>query len=300
MEELQEMKKTAFSLPNKRVKVVPVMRAKGIIQDPKHEAYFLFGNSTRRYCVAKEGSRLINPLTPEEQAFFENKSISGMAFEAGDLSPYAKLPKFAAKNGRPRCFWDTREAKIDLNKNGKVLNLSDPKDYLEYKILLTNKDEIAPNAKEMFRKKTYWFALVEEDYEIQEVNTKGQKLKQAYKLLGKMEDSREDMYEFLILYGKKPTQTSKPEYLEAEITKIINDDVDGFLKIAGDKDLKEKILISKAVAAKAINKASNRYFLKGGEPMALAGQINDLAGAVEYLRHAGNSDILAYLRSQTE
>lgn len=298
MEELKT--KTTFKLPNKRIKVVPVMSAKGIIKDPKHDAFFLFGNSTRRYCVAKEGSRLINPLTSDEVAFFEDKTISGMAFEAGDLSPYAKHNKFAAKNGRPRSYWDTREAKIDLNKSGKVLDLSNPKDYLEYKILLTNRDEIAPNAKEMYRKKTYWYALVEEDYEIQETNTKGQKLKQAYKLLGKMEDSREDMYQFLILYGKKPTQTSKPNYLEAEITKIINEDVDGFLKIAADKNLKEKILINKAVIAGAIKKQSNRYYLAGGEPMSLPGEINNIEGAIDFIQSPLNNDILAYLKAKTE
>lgn len=298
MEELKT--KTAFKLPNKRIKVVPVMRAHGIIQDPKHEAFFLFGNSTRRYCVAKEGSRLIDPLTAEEKAFFEDKTVSGMAFDPGDLSPYAKHIKFAAKNGRPRSYWDTREAKIDLTKNGKVLDLSNPKDYLEYKILLTNKDEIAPNAKEMFRKKTYWYALVEEDYEVQETNTKGQKLKQAYKLLGKMEDSREDMYQFLVLYGKKPAQTAKPDYLEGEINKIITDDVDGFLKIAADKNLKEKILINKAVLAGAIKKQSNRYYLASGDPMNLPGEINNIDGAVEYLQSPLNNDILAFLKAKTE
>lgn len=303
MEKKREVETREFSLPNKKVVVRPILeRAHGMIKDRNHEAYFLFGESTREYGVRRDRQgRLVNPLTQEEREFFEDKKKSGMSFEPGDLSPFAKLDKFMEGRVRkPKSYWETKAAKVRLGKTDRVLDLSDPSDYLTYKILLTNSDEIAPTADEMLRKATYRYAIVEENYEINTKISKAQNMRAVYRKVDELTGSKRKMKDFLLVYGKKVSETADVEFLEAEIVKIAEEKPKEFMQIVEDSNFETKALIMKGVMAGAIRKSNNRYYLKDGNPMNLSGSTNNLDGAVEFISAKQNQDTLLNIESAIE
>ena len=79
--------KVPFTLPNRKVKVVPIKRQGQWLNSlhPDHEAGFLVSGAAKKYMAplaAKD--KIANPLNPEEQAYLE-KVI------ARDLNPYKKF-----------------------------------------------------------------------------------------------------------------------------------------------------------------------------------------------------------------
>jgi len=283
---------TEFKLPNKKVKIVPILdRARGVIKDRNHEAYFLVGESSIEYCVPKDSSgKYLNVLTQEERDFFESKEKSGLTFEMGDLSPHGTRQAFANDKGKARNFWATKEAKVKLTKREKTLDLSDPMDYILYKVLLSNKDEIAPSWDERLRKATYRFAIVDLDHEVSARVSSKDKVREAYKALGRIENDPEAMINILVALGKKPSKTSERKFLIDEIDKQIDADVDKFLSIINDRYFETRAMINKAVNAGLVKKSGNRYYF-GEIAMNLPGDLNDIKGACAFLEANANQDI---------
>jgi len=146
------VKKSTFTLPEKKVLVVPVRR-KGRWLPDNHEASFLFKHSYFQVVVPKDGrnGELKDPLTKEERDYFESKA-SGLALEKGDLSTLK----------RENNYWSNFRVKLD--KNVLQLDLSNAMDYLRYKVLAVNTEIIAPSAEDKYAKGTYRFEkLIEND-----------------------------------------------------------------------------------------------------------------------------------------
>ncbi len=78
------VKSPSFTLPNKKVKVVPVYK-KGWLPEG-HEAAFLFQDAQHVFTVPRSSrtGAYISPLTAEEQACIENDPR--LSFSEGDLS----------------------------------------------------------------------------------------------------------------------------------------------------------------------------------------------------------------------
>jgi len=87
-------------------------------------------------------------LTDSEKAFLEDY----MGLEYNALSVYRKDDN----------YWFNRQ--VILRKEDNYLNLRVPDDYIKYKILLANKDNIAPNINTLHNqpKATYKFVLIKE------------------------------------------------------------------------------------------------------------------------------------------
>lgn len=286
----KELKKTEFKLPNKKVTITPIMRARGPIKDPKHEAFFLFGNATINICVPMDKmGNLIDPLTPEEKEFFEDKSKSGMPFDVGELSIYNKPEDN---------YWS--KFRITLNKDERVLNLSNPKDYLEYKVLLTNKELIAPSGDTQFDKMTYKFALISEDFAQKTNLDEADQNERAWTKFGEIRNNRAYMSNFLKIYGRMPSEDANDDFLRNEISKIIKEDIKSFLDITEDEMFEDKILIHRAVRAGAIKVSKGNYTLLGGDKMCEPGDKADIVNAIKFLKDPENQEIYATVRERIE
>ena len=273
----------------KKVKIMPVIRGNGWITDPTHEAIFLVGPATNNYSapMGKNGS-IVCPLTDEEVKYFENPALSGMSHKPGDLSPYK----------RDHNFWENY--KVRLGKEAKILSLDSPKDYIDYKLLLANKDKIASSPKESKRKRTYKYMIVSEDHEVDTRLSKQKKLQEAYMFFGKIDDNKQEMSNFLKIHGKRVPADATENWLKDQLGKMIEDSLDAFLDIAKDSDRKTRLLILDAVDAGIINKDGRKYFLQGGEPLATAGEVPLMDAAVKFLGLKKNQDILIDLRSRLD
>ena len=118
-------------LRNERVIVRYVPKESGIVTNPKHILYGgMAENAVKYFTVPQlESGKLVNILTDDEKEFLED--IMGLEFNA--LSIYKK------ENN----YWSNKQ--VRLLKQDNILDLSDPEQYIKYKILLANKDEIAPS-----------------------------------------------------------------------------------------------------------------------------------------------------------
>lgn len=260
-EEKVKMEEKEFVLPNRKVKVQYIKRKGGWLPD-HHIGAGLHQNSIVKYFTPKKSKHgFVEVLTPAEQ-----KTLS--AILRRDLSPYLEMEKN---------YW--REKAAILRKNDRVLDLSNPEEYIEYKILLVQKDDVAPDVASKLKKGTYRFVLCELDYEDTSRAKRSELKRKAYKEYDKMSDSKEAMIDFLTAYyykvpGKRVPEAAKIEWLQAEIDKIIDEDLDGFLKIAVDPDREYKLLIGKALNKRILSKEGSTYsFFQGA---VIARNLDDL------------------------
>jgi len=290
MEETKKaVKAKKFSGEDRIVIVKPIMRARNpLVSDPEHEAYYLFGSSTITYCLPVDNrNNLIKPFLPGEEGKAEQEWLE---YELDlDLNWHKNKDN------------EWHKIKAKLGKDTVKLNLRSPKDYLIYIILRANTLFIAPDGDSMLKKKTYRYALVSEEYETNKIISQGDKEMEAFMALGKLKDDKEAMVNFLKVYGRKVSESSKGSFLFAEIRKIITDDIDTFLKIVENKEAFDmKLLISEAVDAGVVIKQGRKYSLPGGDPLCGEAEVASIDVAVEYLLAPAQQDLLLSIQARVK
>lgn len=244
-------------LRNERIIVKHINKQTGNIRDPKHVLYGgMSENAKKVYTVPllKSGA-FCDVLTRDEKDYLEY----ALGLEANALSVYRKEDN----------FWDTSNdqgvSKVTLYKHDNYLDLSNPIDYIKYKILLANKDRIAPSAQALqdTPKATYEFVLLSDNEENSmakaNINTK----MQCYKEFGKVEDNP-DILKLIIetIDGRVLATGTKLEIMQTKINDLIQQNSKLFLKVITDKLLPTKVLINKAIAAGIISRRGNYLYLK--------------------------------------
>ena len=255
-------------LRNEKIIIRHLPKQSRMVTNPKH---VLFGGmaegSTRTFVVPMLSSgRYVNVLSNAEKHFLENY----MGLEPNALSIYRKNNN----------FWDdSNEAgisKVTLRKQDNFLDLSNPNDYIKYKILLANKDFIAPSMKELedFPKATYQFVIIAEGEETKTAKKNMTILMQCYTLYGKIEDDVDALRVVIeTLTGVTVHKNTKKDFLQTKINDLIQSNSKMFLKVASDPLLPTKVLIRKSIEAGTIVKRGNQYYIKEGSiPMCDAGE----------------------------
>jgi len=284
-----ENEKIKSPLIDKKLLIVPVRRKSGWLPEG-HAAQFLHGNSYWRAVVKKDAKTglFVDPLNNDERMFFESPD-SGMALKQGDLSIYKD-----DKN-----YWSSYTVK--LKDEVTVLDLSNPKDYITWKVLLTCSDTIAPYAEDKYKKASYKFCIQEEGYQDEERVKSSNEKKEAYKFLGKIDNSPSKMKDFLGLYltnkpgGKSIPPDAKQEFLINQLDKIIETDLKTFNALANDKDYEKKVLILNGMRAKAIKREGMEFKTPEGQSMGL-----NLQEAIAYLDNPIHSDEVIKIKQRIE
>ena len=266
-------------LKNKKILVKPIFRNNGNF--PKgHDGEFMFTDTVWSTDLRPEPgtNRYKAILTEDERLVFERT----LNLEPGSMSFYKKTG-----------FWP--KFRVKLTKEGKTLNLSEPLDYLEYLVLLADR-RIAPNWNAKYDSGEYKFALVDEEETIKDNVNKSDLNKKAYKYLGKIEDSVEDMTMVIRLASNKIVKSKDVEFLQSEVQKIIDTNIKGFVEVMEDKSFGTKAFINKALDAKALDRTvKGGYALKGGDEIG-----RTLQETVEFLESNKNQDIFLKLKAQIE
>jgi hypothetical protein len=280
-----------FQLPNRVVYVKPI-KGRSWLPD-NHAASFLFGEASIDYVVPKDKRGiLVDPLTPEEREFFEDKSRSGMDFEAGDLSVYKKTEN----------YWVPYRVKLDARIT--KLDLSRPDDYLRYKVLLTNKDYVCPGSDKdsINRKWSYKFMIADEGEEVKRKASGVDAMKEAFRFYGKMSSSASEMKDFLRQYKLKNVKFNKPiptdakeSFLKSEISDIIDNDLDTFLEVANDPLYEDKKLVISGLEKGAIELVGRTY--QTPEGVFLGDSTNE---TVRYLNNKINNEIKLQILGRIE
>jgi hypothetical protein len=203
-------------------------------------------------------------------------------------------------------FWSTANdngiSTVVLHKQDNFLDLSNPVDYIKYKILLANKNFIAPSIEVLqdTPKATYEFVIISEGDTAKAAKSNMSAKMQCYKEFGKVEDDK-DVLSLIIetIDGRPLSSNTKLEILQTKANDLIQSNSKLFLKVITDKLLPTKVLIKKAIEAGIISKRGNFLYLrKDGTPLCNDDQELTLNIAAMYLNEPKHQDLKFSIEAQ--
>lgn len=295
--------KVPFSLPNTKVHVKPIIRSGKWLPDG-HSGSFMYDHTSIGIQVPldRDTGRLKNPLTPEEREFFETSS--DLDLEGGDLNPYRKTNN----------FW--HDFRVIVRKTDDIvtdktilmtLNLNDPIQYLQYKVLMINSQPdgglVAPEWDQRLQSGTYRIALQHEGQQFTDKIKKADSMKKAYKHLAKIDSSGETMYDFLTIYylenakSKRPSENSHKDFYYSEIQDLIDNDLEGVVEIIEDTvNYEFKLLVHRGLKTGSLKMvAGNHIETIDGLPVG-----KSLYQAIQWLKDDKHQDEYLRLKNQIE
>lgn len=268
-------------LRNERIIVKHVPKETGIVRDPKHILYGGMAEGAVRWLTVPRltSGMYVNVLTNAEKACLEE--VMGLEYNA--LSIYNKVDN----------FWDNYQ--VRLTKQDNFLNLADPDDYIKYKVLLANKDLIAPSLQDLedHPKATYQFVIIHENEESQASKKKMNATMQSYMEFGKIQENADILRTIIETIDGRPTsKNSKIEFLQEKVGKLIQADSRLFVRVATDPLLSTKVLIKKAIEGGLISNRGGMLYLKAdGTPLCGDNEEPTLSIAAKYLNMPKNQDL---------
>ena len=282
-------------LRNERIIVRYIPKGSGIWgNNPKHIlAGGMAESAVRTFVVPKLSSGVyVNVLTDKEKAFLEE--VMGLEYNA--LSVYNK------ENN----FWDDSNEnginKVRLTKQDNYFNLADPEDYIRYKILLANKNFIAPSMKDLqdYPKATYQFVIISEGEETKMAKLDMSTTMRCYKEFGKIENDPDTLRVIIeSITGKPLAVNSKIEFLQTKINELIQSNSKLFLKVISDPLLQTKVLIKRSIEAGLISNRGNYLYLRSDNtPLCELNEEPTLNIAAKYLNSPKHQEIKFSLEAQ--
>lgn len=267
-------------LRNEKVIVRFIPRPSTMVQNPKHVLYGgMAENAVRAFVVPRYSSTgmFVNVLTKSEKNFLER----AMGLEYNALSIYKKKDN----------FWDDSNnqgiGRVTLHKQDNYLDLSIPEDYIKYKILLANKNQIASSLKELEEKPkaTYQFVIINENAEATQNLSRMDTIKRSYMEYGKIEHDFDTLRTVVELTEGRPiSNKTKLDYLQGKINEYIQNNPRKFLDTMQDELLPAKVLIRRCVDAGLIGKKNDAYYLRSdGSPLCEMNEASTLNNAAKYI-----------------
>lgn len=282
---MEKTLKNNFTLPDEVVVVRYIHRNRGMAAnvDKNHViSGGLLSKAVRKFCtpLMRNGS-IANILTTDEKEYLEH--VTGL-----NLSVYGD-------------FWNTFRVALHKEDANNRFDLSNPMDYISYKILESLKNEVSPNWASRNVKQTYQFAICRENEEMLESKGKYDAKKEAFKMYGKIEDDKNKLLSVLKLLTNKPlSPESKLEWLQHKLEEFIDNEPSKFVSVMNDKTLYTKILINVGIDKGIIIKKSNKYSTIDGLDLCNSGEIATFDNAVAYLDNVKNQDVRSLITAKIE
>lgn len=264
------------------------------INDPKHVFYGgMAENAVKTYTVPmSDTGTFVNILTEDEQRYLED--ALGLEYKA--LSPYKKTDN----------FWDDSNeygiSRVMLQKQDNYFDLSIPEDYIKYKILLANKNLIAPSLQvlEDTPRATYEYVIISENEETKVAKKSMNATMECYVEFGAIKDDRDILRTVIEILDGRPTASNvKLDWLQTKANELIQADAKGFLRVVKDPMLKTKVLIKASIEAGLISKRGDFLYLrKDGTPLCNDDEEPTLNIAARYLNEPKHQEVKFYLEAQ--
>lgn len=220
-----------------------------------------------------------NVLTKNEKKFLEE--FMGLEYDA--LSIYKKVNN----------YWDNFI--VRLTKQGIVLDLSDPNDYIKYKVLRANNDIIADSLETLRDRPrpTYKFYMTIEDEETAIANDNMTAIMKCYKEFGKYESDYDTLKCVVeLIEGRPLSSNTKLDAIKAKVNTLIQERTKEFLKTITDEYLSEVVLIKKALSSGVIAKRGDYYYLASdNRPLCNNNENPVLSVAARYISLPKNQEL---------
>lgn len=253
-------------------------------------------NAVREFVVPKFSSTgaFKNVLTNNEKTFLEQ----AMGLEYNALSVYRKNDNFWS-DSNPNGI-----GKVTLRKQDNYLDLSNPVDYIKYKILLANENYIAPSlqALEDNPKATYQFVIISENAEATANLSRNEGIMKCYEEYGAIRNDAGMLRVLLeLLSGRPLSAQTKIDFLQGKVIEYIQKDPRNFLRFIQDELLPTKVLIKKCLDAGIISKRNDAYYLTDGDrPLCELGQESTLDNAARYISSVKRSELKYSLEAKVK
>lgn len=237
--------------------------------------------------VLRSTGRYKNILTNDEKDYLEK----ALGLDNGALSVYK------AENN----YWENYQVRIQNAKEGMYLNLSDPEDYIKYKVLLANSDFIAPSVQERIDrpKATYRYEIVRTVEETSLASAKVDARKASYKEFDKIDGDFDTMRVLVEMMDGRPyASNTSIEFFRNRIDSLIQEDPKAFLREVTDQYLHSKVLLRRGTELGVINKRGDYYFLKDNTPLCESGENPTLSIAARYINLPSHQDVKFLLESE--
>ena len=237
------------------------------------------------YAVPRENGMIKAVLTPDEQEFFEK---------------YFNLPENTMNpSAINNNYWTTYNRgyinRVTLDKSGKRLDLSNAKDYIEWKILLANPEYICPNQEtlENSRKATYRFVM-NNDTTVATSAGKNADIKlELFEIYAKYKEDADMLRTICYLVEhKKVSPKTKIELLKEKVTNMIINDAKSCYPVMTSKTLEQKKAIIIGVEKAVVSDRNGFYFYtENGQKLSDDYTEPNLNNAANYLADAANQDL---------
>lgn len=249
------------------------------IEDKTHPLYG--GLATRSYKgITAPSPQKLNEIFSKEEFDFISEELGEKITARSDFWKEFKKDEFGNYVG---IF------PIYLKKEGDILFLDNVYDYIKWKIL-KNCPKVATSYEDAKNRAEVQFLMLKEN-ELYKKDRLAISAKQnAYKLYGKYEDNEDVLRYILKTLNKSIDPKSKIDFLQKEVWKEMEKDINGFISIVEDPYLNTKIKINKFLMAGLINKHNGLFYGQNGEKLSLDGEVNDLDGTARYLESGIGSD----------
>ena len=266
-------------LRNERVIVRYILRPTSMVPNKNHVLYGgMAETAIRRFTVPRlSNGSFKNVLTNSEKEYLEH--VMGLEYNALSV------------HNRKNNFWDDSNpegfGRVDLHKQDNYLDLSIPEEYIKYKVLLANKDQICPSMQELDErpKATYQFVILNENAEAASNLKRVDATKNCWKEFGKVEDDIDTLRTVIELLEKRPlAPKTKLDFLQGKVSEWIENDPRKVLATLKDEYLPAKVLIKKAVEKGIISWRNDLYYLReDGHPLCDLGENSTLNNAAKYI-----------------
>lgn len=225
----------------------------------------------------------VNPLTNVEKAYLED----ALGVGENGLSIYKK------ENN----FWSNSNAAavVTLTKNDTILDLSDPDDYIKYKILLANKNRICPSMSELEQhpRASYEYVIVHHEDELDDKKNRMTNTMECYMQFGKVNEDADTLRCIIELINQRPlAPKTKISWLQTTCNELIQNNPKQFLSVIKDPLLPTKVFIKKCVEAGLISTRNKRYYIrKDNQPMCNADEESTFHVAARWLNEPIHQEI---------
>ena len=239
-----------------------------------HDGSIRYSKCFERLTVqAMKGSGVLNTgLTEEDERRLEDK----MNMSPGTLSRYNKD------------YWTM--FRIDVPKQGVVLNLAYPEDELKYLVLKAHQ-RVANSEMERFDSPFAEYVMTSQEQEAKVENKKSKLKRKAYKVFSNMNTT--EMRDVLKVMGKRAGDDASVDFVESQLDKIVTDNPENFLSTVEDPTFKMRAFIDDCTSSRVLIKNGTKYQLPGGDTVGFT-----LEQTIEYLQNPDNQEVYLDLKGK--
>lgn len=246
----------------------------------------LADNASITFAIPSKNGMLVSVLTAEEQKFFEN--LFGLA--EGSMSP------MRVENNYWKTYGKGYINRVTLDKTIRRLDLSNAKDYIEYKILLTNEEVVCPSYERLQnggKLNTYRFVMSNENAVAKDAGQTADLKVENFELFAKYKEDADMLRVILYLTRqKKVSPNTKLDLLKKDIVDLMETEPKKCHKVLSSTNLEQLKAVIIGAEKGVISERNGFYYVaETGQKLCEDFEEPNLNNAANYLADVANQEL---------